>query len=188
MPRISELLTDGERKILKGFTLFVLFLLVIFVFSLFFWGHRLTAVRQEAEKGKADLEKVLSQVEKLKDELLSWQVTVRELQDMKKNAFFPAETSLEEFRAELKRLFEQSGLPLPAINYQYQDAEKKELKKLSASFNLRLSYPLLKRFLYQLETWPRFFVLEQINFQKIDNLSGVLDLRLTVAGFYYEKK
>jgi hypothetical protein len=46
---------------------------------------------------------------------------------------------------------------------------------------------MLKKFMYELESWPRIWLLDQINFQKIDNLSGLVDLRLTVAGYYYEK-
>lgn len=188
MLKLSELLSARERKLLTGLSLVVLFALIILVFSLFFWSSKLTGARREAEKGRSELEKISAQAEQTKLEFLRWQATVSDLKELKKNAFYSGQQSLDTFRDDLKKLFQQSGLPLPPINYQYEESEKKEFRKLSASFNLRLSYPLLKRFLYQLEAWPRLLVLDQVNFQKIDNLSGVLDLRLTVAGFYHEEK
>jgi len=188
MLKLSELLSARQRKLLTALSLVVLFALVVLIFSIFFWSSKLSAARRQAEKDRSELGKISAQVEQTKTEFLRWQETAKEVKEWKENAFYSGEQSLDTFRDDLKKLFQQSGLPLPPINYQYEESEKKEFQKLSASFNLRLSYPLLKRFLYLLETWPRLLVLDQINFQKIDNLSGVLDLRLTVAGFYYEKK
>jgi len=188
MLKLSELLTLKERKLLTRLSLTILVVLAILVSFLFFWSSKLNGVRHEANKVQAELGKISAQTEQVKTELLRWQTTAKDLEELKKNAFYSGQQGLESFRDDLKKLLQQTGLPLPGVSYQYEESEKKEFRKLSASFSLRLSYPLLKRFLYQLETWPRLLVLDQINFQKIDNLSGVLDLRLTVSGFYHEEK
>ncbi|HEK86027.1 MAG: hypothetical protein ACPLZD_05440 [Candidatus Saccharicenans sp.] len=187
MPKLNEILNLRERKILNGLCLGVLFVLVVLIISLFFWSSKLSGARREAEKERAELAKITTQVDQTKLEFLRWQATAADVENMRKEAVYSGEQSLDAFRDDLKRIFQQSGLPLPPINYQYEESGNKEFRKLSASFNLRLSYQLLKQFLYQLESWPRLLVLDQINFQKIDNLSGLLELRLTVAGFYHEK-
>ncbi|HOE14232.1 MAG TPA: GspMb/PilO family protein, partial [Candidatus Saccharicenans sp.] len=120
--------------------------------------------------------------------LQSWQLTQADLAEIKENSFYAGQAGIEVFRQDLSQVFQKSGLPLPPISYQYEEDQKKEFRRLSASFGVSLSYPRLKRFLYELEAWPRIWLLDQINFQKIDNVSGMVDLRLTVAGFYYEEK
>lgn len=169
-------------------SLAVLFVLAVFIFSLIFWHGRLRAVNQESEKVRSELEKMMAQAGQSDLEFLQWQETRKDLEEMKRTVFYSGQGSLESFRQDLTKLFQQAGLPLTTINYQYEESERKELNKLSASFNLKVLYPHFKKFLYLVETWPRFLLLDQVNFQKIDNASGILELRLTLAGYYHEGK
>jgi Tfp pilus assembly protein PilO len=188
MLKLSELLTRREKRLLLRLSLEVLFVVAVFIFSLIFWSSRLKTVNQESAKLQAELEKMMAQAEQTEIEFLRWQETQKDLEEMKKTVLYSGQGSLEAFRQDLTKLFQQAGLLLTTINYQYEESERKEFNKLSASFNLRLLYPHFKKFLYLVETWPRFLVLDQINFQKIDNVSGILDLRLTLAGYYHEGK
>ncbi len=186
MQKLSEFLSPGERKLVSKLFIAAGVLLLVLACSLFYWSFRLKAVRQEAVFLEKELSRIVEQIQSARTQFLSWRATLEDLDYFEKNLFYSGEDSLETFRQDLRRVFQQLGVVLPPISYNYDETSRKALKKLSASFNFRISYPLLKRFLYQVETWPRFLLLDQLNFQKIDNISGMLELRLTVSGFYHE--
>lgn len=187
MPGLSELLDPKERNRLRRLGLAAALLVLLVVASLFFWSHRLNGIRSEAVRLTSELEKISSQNEKARQEFQSWQETVKDLEELEAGAFYQGADGLEAFRQDLKNLFQQSGLAMPPINYQYDESGKKQFNRMAASFALRLSYPVLKKFLYRVETWPRLLVLDQLNFQKIDSATGALDLRITLSGYYHEK-
>lgn len=188
MPVWNELLVPEERKRLSGFGLVTAIAVLLVIASLFFWSYRLDSLRAEASRLTAELEKISVQNEQARRELQDWQETGRDLEEMETTAFYTGAGGQEAFRQDLKNLFQQAGLPMPPINYQYDDTGKSQFRKLAAIIAFRFSYPSLKRFLYQVETWPRLLIIDQINFQKIDNAAGTLDLRITISGYYYEKE
>ncbi|MGQ9801465.1 MAG: GspMb/PilO family protein [Candidatus Saccharicenans sp.] len=188
MPAWSELLSPEERKRLSGLGLVTAVAVLLVIASLFFWSYRLNGLRSEARRLTAELEKIGAQNEQARKELQGWQETGRDLEEMGATAFYSDPGGQEAFRQDLKNLFQQVGLSMPPINYQYDVTGKKQFRRLAASFALRFSYPSFKRFLYQVETWPRLLIIDQINFQKIDNASGALDLRITLSGYYHEKE
>ncbi len=188
MAKLSEQLTDKERKILKRIALAGLVSLGLLIITLFFWSRRLDRLNEEALALQSEVDKLAARMEEKLAELQSWQLTQADLVEMEENSFYAGQAGIEAFRQDLSQVFQKAGLPLPPISYQYEEDQKKEFRRLSASFGVSLSYPRLKRFLFELEAWPRIWLLDQINFQKIDNVSGMVDLRLTVAGFYYEEE
>ncbi|HNT01414.1 MAG TPA: hypothetical protein PK266_08255 [Candidatus Saccharicenans sp.] len=188
MAKLSEQLTDKERKILKRIALAGLVSLGLLIITLFFWSRRLDRLNEEALALQSEVDKLAARMEEKLAELQSWQLTQADLVEMEENSFYAGQAGIEAFRQDLSQVFQKAGLPLPPISYQYEEDQKKEFRRLSASFGVSLSYPRLKRFLFELEAWPRIWILDQINFQKIDNAAGIVDLRLTIAGFYYEEK
>ncbi|HNS05365.1 MAG TPA: hypothetical protein PKH53_05080 [Candidatus Saccharicenans sp.] len=188
MAKLSEQLTDKERKILKRIALAGLVSLGLLIITLFFWSRRLDRLNEEALALQSEVDKLAARMEEKLAELQSWQLTQADLVEMEENSFYAGQAGIEAFRQDLSQVFQKAGLPLPPISYQYEEDQKKEFRRLSASFGVSLSYPRLKRFLFELEAWPRIWILDQINFQKIDNAAGIVDLRLTIACFYYEER
>lgn len=187
MPELIELLSLAERKRLRGLGLVAGLLVLLVIVSLFFWSYRLNGIRAEAVRLTSELERISKQNEQARQEFQSWQETRKDLEELEATAFYRGADGLEAFRQDLKNLFQQSGLTVPPINYQYDETGKKQFNRMAASFAVRFSYPVLKKFLYRVETWPRILVLDQLNFQKIDNITGILDLRITLSGYYHEK-
>lgn len=187
MLELIELLTPEERKTLRGLSITAAIIIFLVILSLFFWSYRLNGLRTEAGRLTADMERISNQNEQARREFGNWQVTRQDLEELEKTAFYSGSDGLEAFGQDLKSIFNQTGLPLPPISYQYEDSGKKQFRRLAASFALRFSYPSLKKFLYRVETWPRLLIVDQINFQKIDNISGTLDLRITLSGYYYDR-
>jgi Tfp pilus assembly protein PilO len=188
MPQWIDFLSPKERKRLLRLSLVAGALILLLVFFVFFWSHSLNAVREEAGKLTADLEKITRQNDQSQLELKRWQVTRKDLEEMENSAFYSGTDSLEAFRQDLEKLFQQAGLTMPPVSYQYDEMGKKQFRRLSASFALRFSYPAFKKFLYVVEAWPRILLLDQINFQKVDSVSGILELRMILSGFYHEKE
>lgn len=187
MPELIDLLSQQERRRLRGLGLVAGLLVLLVIASLFYWGYRLNGIRNEAVRLTSELEKISKQNEQARQEFESWQETRKDLEELEATAFYQGADGLEAFRQDLKNLFQQSGLAVPPINYQYDETGKKLFNRMAASFTVRFSYPVLKGFLYRVETWPRVLVLDQLNFQKIDNATGTLDLRITLSGYYHEK-
>ncbi|MGB9894218.1 MAG: hypothetical protein ACPLRA_07355 [Candidatus Saccharicenans sp.] len=188
MLKLSELLVLKERRLINRLSLVVGIVILFLIFSLFFWSHKLNAIKVEAGKLTAELEKISQQTEQSQLDFRRWQETKKDLEELKRTAFYSGEDGLEAYRQDLRALFQQAGLPMPAVSYQYEEQGNRKFKRLAASFGLNFSYPVFKRFLYQLETWPRLLLLDQINFQKIDNVSGNLQVRITLSGYYYGKE
>ncbi len=186
MAKWIDFLNHKERQDLRRLSLVAGVLILGLVFSLFFWSHRLNTVKKEAGSLTADLEKITRQSDQNRLELKRWQETLKDLEQLEKSVFYSGSNSLEAFRQDLEKLFQQAGLTMPPVSYQYDEEGKKQFQRRSASFGARFSYPALKKFLFSVETWPRFLVLDQLNFQKIDNVSGILELKMTLSGFYYD--
>ncbi|HOE15022.1 MAG TPA: hypothetical protein PLX40_08965, partial [Candidatus Saccharicenans sp.] len=86
MPRLSEQLTDKERKILKGISLAGLVLLGLLIITLFFWNWRLDRLSEEALALQSELDKLAARTEEKLAELQSWQLTQADLAEIKENS------------------------------------------------------------------------------------------------------
>lgn len=182
-----ELLSPKEKNRLRRLSLVAAVLVLLVIVSLFFWSFRLESIRKEAGRLTSELEKISTQNEQARGEFQRWQATRKDLEELQATAFYQGADGLEAFRQDLRNLFQQSGLPMPPVNYQYDETGQKQFKRMAASFTMRFTYPVFKKFLFRVETWPRVLVLDQLNFQKIDNATGALDLRITLSGYYHEK-
>lgn len=189
MVNLSELLSLKEKKVLRNLTWLVLALMVLIISGLFLWSMKLNSLNGQTAALEKELEKASAEVNELRNELERWMNTQKELEELGTSAFYSGNLAGEDFRDDLRRLFQKAGLAVPAMNYQYEEIlpKKKKLKRLTASFNLRTSYPALKSLLYQIETWPKWLTLDQINFQRIEEATGVLELRLSISGYMIER-
>jgi len=52
------------------------------------------------------------------------------------------------------------------------------------SFDIKGSYLSLKRFIHSVEEFPKFLLIEKIDFLNIDARGNVLELRVVLAGYY----
>ncbi|MBC7364952.1 MAG: hypothetical protein H5U07_10520 [Candidatus Aminicenantes bacterium] len=189
MLNLSELLSLPEKRRIRQLTWLSLALVVLLAASLFFWAQRLNSLRQQADFARQELQKISSDRDRARQELRRWTNTQKELEELKSSNFYPELGALDEFRDDLFQILKKSGLPVPPMNYQYEEVSsgQKRIKKITASFNLKLSYPGWKRFLYEVEAWPRWLTIDQVNFQKIDENTGYLDLRLAISGYLMEE-
>ena len=184
MNAIFDRLDRKERKTLERLAAAVLLAVILFVFL----AMRQRTAYFETQDAVKSLEDSLrlgerSQAE-TKAEWLRWQEAARDLDAFRTSYFYEAKTVYEKLRLDLRGIFGQTGMDVPQIDYRYSDLEKVTAKKITIAFNYTGTYAELKRFLAIVERFPKFLAVEKIDFQKADAESGLLNLKLTLAGYY----
>jgi hypothetical protein len=106
------------------------------------------------------------------------------MDSFKDTFFYEEKTVFRSLRMDLQRIFSQAGMNIPLISYRYSDLDKVQVKKIIIAFNYSGTYADLKRFLAILERFRKFLAVEKIDFQKADPESGLLSLKMTLAGYY----
>ncbi|HYA48889.1 MAG TPA: hypothetical protein VEG35_04235 [Burkholderiales bacterium] len=177
-------LEDGERKTLGRLALAVLlsallfFVLAVGQRSRYFETRDSLAVLQETTR-KAEKSEAAT-----KADWLRWQEAGRDLDSLRGQRFYDDAGVFQALRRDLQRIFAQAGMDVSDISYRYSDFDKVPIKKVVVTFSYSGSYADLKRFLAIVEQFPKFLAVEKIEFQKTNTDNGLLNLRLTLAGYY----
>jgi Tfp pilus assembly protein PilO len=184
MSAIFDRLDDREKRTLERLVAAVLLAAALFLTlalrqkaAYFDARDNLVKLREEsrrAEKAQAET----------KAEWLRWQEARRDLDSFRGTYYYAEKTVFQAVRLDLQHIFNQAGMNVPGISYRYSDIEKVPVKKVLIAFNYSGTYADLKRFLAIVERFPKFLAVEKIDFQKTDEDSGLLNLKLTLAGYY----
>jgi hypothetical protein len=183
MRELIELLNDRERQFLKIFLLGLCLCLVLLIFVLSWEKSRVENVKTELINRQKSLEQAQEARDKSQQLWRQWSEASRNLETLRENWYYQGEEGLRQMRLDLSQVMKASGLTLPPIQYSYQDLEKGKIKKVSFNFRLRASYFALRDLIGQLESFPKFLLLEHLDFQAVEANGGSLDLRLVVAGY-----
>ena len=184
MKEIINFLSDTEKKILVlmcvllglGFAFFVLFSLP--QRSGYFKAF---SSLEEARKNFQEFE---SKSQEKKKEWQSWEAVHRDMEELRTKYFYNEKDVTQKLRLDLEKIFLQVRIPVHKITYHRADYKGVKIKKISATFNLRGSYVSLKRFIHAVEEFPKFLLIERIDFLDIDTARDSLELRVVLAGYY----
>jgi hypothetical protein len=184
MNRIFDRLDDRERKALVrlGLAAFV-FLTVSAVVYFRTKGayHEVRASLVELETARAKAVKDRGEAE---SEWLRWQEAGEDLETLGTDYFYRATEGVTALRLDLQRIFALAGLTVSDIGYGYSDLDKEQARKTIVTFSYSGSYAGLKKLLGIIERFPRFLVIERIDFPKTGSDGGSLVCKLTLAGYY----
>lgn len=186
MKEIFDVLSGKERRILEWF---FLLLVVPVVFLLFIAGGERRAysgIQESLLAQKESYQSLVAENTQKEKEWLKWQDAIRDIEEIRGTYFYKDNNVFEELRGDLQRIFSQTGIYASRKNYDYSQLRNGNLEKLIVSFDWKGSYPSLKRFLDSVEKFPKFLLVEKIDFSNIETQSGMLELKVTLAG-YYEK-
>ncbi len=187
MKELFDLLRKKERKVL-GIT--VLLLLVSLVFY-FFIGlgekRRCFYLNESFSAGKKNIQHLRTSRDEKKLEWNRWKEASLDIKDLKNNYFYNKEDIIQDLRQDLEKVFRKNSIPSPKIKYNYNELKVEKINNMTASFNLEGYYHLIRKIIYDLENFQKFLVIEKIDFSEINTNSGVLKIKLSVAGYYYEK-
>jgi len=118
-----------------------------------------------------------------REEWLRWQQAQKDLEDLRKKYFYDKDVQ-PKLRLDLERIFSEADVRVSSIEFSYVELKKEKTNRVNISFNLRSSYPSLKKFIYLVEKFPKFLVIEKIDFLSSESGQEVLELRVILAGYH----
>jgi len=113
-----------------------------------------------------------------------WEATLRDMEELKEEFFYPQGEGIEALRNDLKQILDRAGLRVSHIKYDYIPLEKENMLQVRLTFRLTGFYVDLKKFIHGIESFPGAMAIEQIDFVDIDTQTGKIDIKIIVAGYY----
>jgi hypothetical protein len=114
----------------------------------------------------------------------AWMNARKDLASLKESRFYDATKGLLDLRLDLQRIFDASGLAATDVSYAYADLVKGVIQKVTVDFRFTANYAGLKRLLDTVERHVRFLHVERVDFLSMTMQPGVIDLRVSFAGYY----
>jgi hypothetical protein len=181
---LFDLFNDKERRTLGRFGLAVLLALAVFL-VLF------TRIRGGLEKDKGEtarLQGTYGLAAKARDaakaEWQRWEEAGRDLEELRTGFFYDDEGGVQALRLDLQRIFAMAGTAITDLGYGYSEMEKEKVRKTVVTFTYTGTYAGLKKLLAVLEAFPKFLVIDRIDFPRTGSEGERLSAKLAVAGYY----
>ncbi len=184
MNAFSEILNDRERTTLRRLALSAVLIVVLSV---------VVSTQQRNSSDRAgDVRDEQARSYRTVDgsrqakaiEWQRWQEAAKDLEFFRSRYLYDDKEGGNALRLDLEQIFNRAGLRVSQIGYSYAEMDKGEVKKMVATFGYSGSYQGLKRLLAIIERFPKFLVVEKIDFTNTGAGSGILQVRLTLAGYY----
>ncbi|MFQ5721286.1 MAG: GspMb/PilO family protein [Candidatus Aminicenantales bacterium] len=184
---MRELFNILDKKEKKALTLLSLLIVIVFLFLIVFsLGEKRSYFRNlESMAGaKENLTKATIEAQKKRQEWLSWKEAQNDLQEIGEKYFYKDSDVFSQIRMDLQKIFKKSGLTISQLRYDYAQLKTGKIKRVAVSFNLKGSYYALKKFLNSVEIFPKFMLVERIDFLNISSGGSMLELKVSVVGYY----
>jgi hypothetical protein len=136
---------------------------------------------QAAEQNYQALSRSRSEARK---EWQGWQDAQNDLAELKKDYLYDGKTVMQDMRLDLKRIYDAAGISVTNITYGYSELVKGSIMREAAEFEFSGNYMMFKRLLAMIERHPRLLHVEKIDFLNIGREPGLVDLKITIAGYY----
>lgn len=184
MKEIFNILDQKERKIIGLLSLLLLGALFFLFFSAIGEKGSYFHSLDSFSKKKKDYENLSKDQSQKEGEWLRWQEARKDMDEIRAKYFYKDNDTFQQIRLDLQKIFNQAGIHVSQFKYDYAQLENENVNKVIVSFNLKGSYFSLKRFLNSVEEFPKFLIIEKIDFLNIEAQGGLLGLRILLAGFY----
>jgi hypothetical protein len=185
MKKIFDLFDDKEKKTLL--VLWVMIAGVVLFLLLISLSQRRSYFRALSSQTAKQID--YDQLNKTKiekeGEWIRWQEARQDMDELKKTYFYDDKEGFERLRLDLEQLLRQARLNVSSRKkYDYVEFKGETIRKVNVTFDLKGSYLSLKRFIHAVEEFPKFLLIEKIDFLNIDAGGNVLELRVVMAGYY----
>ncbi len=111
-----------------------------------------------------------------------------DIAELKEKYFYSAKDGITRLRRDLQKIFSESRIRASNKRYEYFPAKKVErMKVVRVRFQTFSSYNDLKKFIHSVEIFPKFLLLDKIDFLDLDSSGGGIKLNVSLTGYYYEK-
>ena len=184
MQEIISLLRNKERRIVGILCILAAVALLFYVFFARGIKGNYSRTQRELNTAQRNFQEADSLRNENKAEWLGWEQTNTDLEELRSQYFYTRETISQDLRQDVEDIFTGIGIPTPDIRYDYREDTKEKIAKVNATFQISGPYHLMKRFVYSVENFSKFLIVEKIDFADINMQSGGLKLKIVLAGYY----
>jgi hypothetical protein len=185
MNALFDLFNDRERRTLGRLGLAVLIALAAFLVLFVRFRGGLQGVRTASFRDHESAQRAVQARDSAKAEWKRWEDADRDLAELQSGYFYEegagAQTTL---RQDLQQIFTRAGTAITDLDYGYSEMEKEKVRKTIVTFTYTGTYAGLKRLLAALEAFPKFLVIEKLEFPRTGSGGELLSAKLTLAGYY----
>jgi hypothetical protein len=184
MNALFDLLDDKERRTLVRFGLAAVVALVLFLAV--FGRFRIGLEKEKANSFRVH-EATLRIVKSRDDAKVQWQRwedAGKDLAELRMSYFYDESLGIQPLRQDLQKIFAQAGTIVTDLDYNYADMEKEKVRKTLVSFTYSGTYAGLKRLLAVIQAFPKFLVIEKLEFPRTGSGGERLSAKMTLAGYY----
>lgn len=181
---LFDLLDDRERRSLAriGLAAIVALAVCLLLFARFRIGLK-NAQTQSFHLHEAT-QKAVQARDQSKAEWARWEEAGRDLAELRTGYFYEKGADVQTLRQDLEKIFLQAGTSITDLSYGYSDLEKEKVRKTVVTFTYSGTYAGLKRLLAKIEDFPKFLVIERLEFPRTGSGGERLSAKLTLAGYY----
>ena len=182
-----NLLDGRDRKILTVLSILVVLGLVF----LFAFGFRQKMAYSRSvntlSRLQNDLTSVTASSQEKQAERLKWEQTQLDIEELREKYFYSEKDGIIQLRRDLQKIFRDSRIRASDKRYEYFPAERiTGVKVVRVRFQTFSSYNDLKKFIHSVRIFPKFLLLEKIDFVDLDSSGGGIKLNVSLTGYYYE--
>lgn len=184
MNDLFDLFDDKERRTLVRLGLAALLALAVFLVLFARIRGGLENERTAAFRLQESTQKAVRTRDEAKAEWRRWEDAGRDLGELRTGYFYKSEEGVQALRQDLQKIFALAGTTITDLDYGYSDMEKEQIRKTVVTFTYTGTYAGLKKLLAVLEAFPKFLVIEKVDFPKTGSGGERLNAKMTLAGYY----
>ncbi len=181
---LFDLLNDQERRTLGRLGLAVVVALAVCLIVVVRFRVGLEREKDASFRLHETAQKTLQGRDAAKAEWKRWEDAGRDLAELRANFFYEEETGAQTLRKDLEKIFAQAGTVITNIDYGYADLEKEKVRRTQVTFTYSGTYAGLKKLLAVIEAFPKFLVIEKLEFPRTGSGGERLNAKMTLAGYY----
>jgi cell division protein FtsB len=183
-----NLFDESERKILAALA----FLALIGLVFLFAFGFSQKVAYSRSVDSIARLQNELKAVSASGNEKMAewqkWEQTQQDIKELKENYFYSDKDGVIQLRRDLQKIIRESRIRSSDKRYEYFPVKRVEgMKAVRIRFQTFSSYNDLKKFIHSVVIFPKFLLLDKIDFMDVSSSGGGIKLNVSLTGYYYEK-
>jgi hypothetical protein len=184
MNALFDLFNDAERRTLArlGVVAVVALALGLALFVRLKVG--LEKERTASVHSRESAQRTVKLRDQARAEWKRWEDAGRDLAELRTGYFYDEDSGVQVLRQDLQKIFAQAGTTITDLNYGYSDLEKEKVRKTLVTFTYSGTYAGLKKLLAVLEAFPKFLVIEKVDFPRTGSGGERLSAKLTLAGYY----
>ncbi len=184
MNGIFELLERKDRRVLGALCLFLILALIYFFVVAQGSKRSYHASLDQLAAKKESAQKIRRTRREKNAEWLKWHGTLRDMEELKAKYFYKDKEGISPLMRDTQQIFNSARIQVSQKRYDYADLEEGVYRIVRVTFETAGTYTALKKFIHSVETFPRFLVVQKIDFLDLDPLSGGIKVRVALVAYY----